>query len=370
MKNRAAAYFQGDKAWTIVETDLRSPEVGEVLVKVAASGLCHSDDHILKGDLLVGLPALIGGHEGAGVVVEIGPGVSSVVPGDHVITSWIASCGRCRDCVNGMQMLCDGGRHIQSPSAQEVNPRNRMNGEPLHSFGLGTFCEHLLASENSLVKIEDDIPLEVAALCGCGVLTGWGSVVRRAKVQVGDIVVVVGCGGLGSAAVQGARNAGARYVVGVDPVAFKREKALEFGATHTADSIEAALPLVLDISWGQLADAVIMTPSLLLGDLIQPAMELVRKGGVCVATAVAPASQHEIKLDLFPFAMANKTLAGCVYGACNPRSDIPVVLNLYREGRLKLDEMITKTYRLDDINVGYEDLLDGKNIRGVIAFEG
>lgn len=375
MKNKAAAYFEGDKGWTVVETDLQEPQTGEVLVKMAAAGLCHSDDHTVKGDLVVHDPdngilqfPMVGGHEGAGVVVDVGPGVTTLEVGDHVITSWIPSCGRCRPCAEGKQMLCDEGMNIQNPDAIRASARNSYKGDLLYAFGLGTFSEHLVAKENYLVKIEKDIPLDVAALCGCGVLTGWGSSVNRAQVKTGDVVVVVGCGGLGSAAVQGARIAGARYIVAVDPVAFKRDKAMEFGATHTAESIEAALPLLQDISWGELADAVIMTPSLLLSELIQPGMELVRKGGVMVATAVAPLRQRQIQLDLYPFAMSNKTLAGCLYGACNPRSDIPRVLKLYREGRIQLDEMITTRYRLDDLNQGYDDLLAGKNIRGIVDF--
>jgi S-(hydroxymethyl)glutathione dehydrogenase/alcohol dehydrogenase len=375
MKNKAAAYFEGDKDWTIVETDLQAPRAGEVRIKMAAAGLCHSDDHTIKGISVVHDPAngiiqfpTVGGHEGAGVVVEVGAGVTSVEPGDHVITSWIPSCGRCRACVDGMQMLCDLGANLQNPGAMRDKARHHYGDDVLFTFGLGTFSENVIADETMIVKIEKDIPLDIAALCGCCVLTGWGSSVNRAKVKVGDVVVVVGCGGVGSAAVQGARMAGARYVVAVDPVPFKREKALGFGATHTAESVEAALPIVADISWGEFADAVIMTPSTLFGDLIQPAMELVRKGGVLVTTAVAPIWQHDIKLDLFSFAMSNKTMAGCVYGQCNPRSDIPRVLKLWREGRLNLEDMITTRYRLEDVNRGYEDLHEGKNIRGIIDF--
>jgi S-(hydroxymethyl)glutathione dehydrogenase/alcohol dehydrogenase len=375
MKNKAAAYFLGDKDWTIVETDLQPPQAGEVLIKIAAAGLCHSDDHTIKGISVTHDPdsgveqfPMVGGHEGAGVVVEVGPGVTTVEPGDHVITSWIPSCGRCRACVDGFQMLCDLGMNIQNPGAARQLARHHYNGDVLFTFGLGTFSEYSIASELAVVKIEKDIPLDVAALCGCCVLTGWGSAVNRAKVRVGDVVVVVGVGGVGSAAVQGARMAGARYVVAVDPVPFKRAKAVEFGATHTAESIEDAISLVHEISWGELADAVILTPSTLYGEYIQPSMEMVRKGGVLVATAVAPITQHDVKLDLFSFAMSNKTLAGCVYGMSNPRSDIPRVLKLWREGRMKLEDMITTRYRLDEINQGYEDLHAGKNVRGIIDF--
>jgi Zn-dependent alcohol dehydrogenase len=179
---------------------------------------------------------------------------------------------------------------------------------------------------------------------------------------------VVGIGGIGMNAVQGARMAGARHVIAVDPLEFKREKAMEFGATNTVASIDEAIPFVTQLTWGQMADRVIMTPGVMYGDLMKGAMTLTGKGGTCVVTAVAPMTQTESAVNLFELAMWQKEIKGTIFGSLNPRRDIPNLLSMYREGQLKLDELITKTYSLDEINDGYQDMRDGKNIRGVITF--
>jgi Zn-dependent alcohol dehydrogenase len=201
----------------------------------------------------------------------------------------------------------------------------------------------------------------------CGVATGWGSATNRAAVQAGDVVVVVGIGGIGINAVQGAKMAGAKQVIAVDPVEFKREKAMEFGATHTFTSMEEALPAVMELTFGQMADKVIMTPGVMYGDLMALATQLTGKGGTCVVTAVAPMTQTESSVNLFELAMWNKEIKGTIFGSLNPRADIPKLLGLYREGQLMLDELITNRYPLADINVGYQAMRDGENIRGIIV---
>ena len=233
---------------------------------------------------------------------------------------------------------------------------------------LGTFSEYTVVNELSLIKVDDDLPFAAVSLVSCGVATGWGSAVERAGTAPGDTVVVVGIGGIGMNAVQGAKMAGARHVIAVDPVEFKREKAMEFGATHTVPSIEEALPFVTQLTWGQMADRVIMTPGVMYGDLMAGALSLTGKGGTCVVTAVAPMAQTESSVNLFELAMWNKEIKGTIFGSLNPRRDIPNLLSMYREGQLKLDELVTRTYALDDINAGYQDMRDGKNIRGVITF--
>jgi len=234
---------------------------------------------------------------------------------------------------------------------------------------LGTFAEYMVVSVDSAIKVSGDVPAPAAAMVSCGVTTGYGSVINRAKAGPGDTVVVVGCGGLGTAALQAARIAGAANVVAVDPVEFKRESAGSFGATHTAESIEAATELVGRITMGVMADSVILTPGTMTGDLIAPAQFLTRKGGSIVVTAVAPLAQMDVQLNLFEFAMMNKQLLGSLFGSGNPRSDIPHLLSLYESGMFDLDSMATNTYSLDEINEGYRDLLEGKNIRGVIVFD-
>jgi S-(hydroxymethyl)glutathione dehydrogenase/alcohol dehydrogenase len=233
---------------------------------------------------------------------------------------------------------------------------------------IGTFEPYTVVNEASCVKIEQHIPLEKAALVGCGVTTGWGSAVNAADVRSGETVVVVGLGGIGMNAVQGARLAGADHIIGVDPLENKRAAAATFGATHTAASMEEAQALAGELTRGAMADKAILTVGVAYGDLVGPLMNLVKKAGRGVVTAVAPMSQTDVKLDLFMLAMMRKELVGCIFGNANPRRDIPRILNQYMEGKLLLDELVTNTYTLDQINEGYEDMRNGTNIRGVVAF--
>jgi NDMA-dependent alcohol dehydrogenase len=381
MKSQAAVLWGREQDWQILEIDLDPPTDHEVLVRWVAAGLCHSDQHLRTND--IGTPRapdegpdprlfpLVGGHEGAGVIEAVGPGVDGLHPGDHVAASFFPICGRCKMCITGHTNLCDLGAETFSPGQiSDGTPRYHYDGKPLNVMSkLGTFAEYGVVHEASLVKVGREFPLQAVALVSCGVTTGWGSAVYRAEVEQGDTVVVVGVGGVGMNAVQGAHMAGAKHVVAVDPVEFKRKSALDFGATHTAGSMEEALPLVIDLTRGQLADAVIMVPSVMYGDLMGPAMALTGKNGTCVVTGVAPQGQAECTVNLFELAMWQKEVRGVVFGAANPRFDIPNLLALYQAGRLKLDELVTRTYRLDQINEGYQDMLDGVNIRGVLLFD-
>src|SRR5581483_3109326 len=232
---------------------------------------------------------------------------------------------------------------------------------------LGTFAEHSVINEMSAIKVAPDLPMTAVALVSCGVTTGFGSAVHRAEVQPGETVVVVGIGGVGINAVQGARIAGARNIVAVDPIELKRETAMSLGATHTASSMAEAMPIVTDLTSGQMADSVILTPGVLYGDLLGQALSLTGKGGTTVVTAIAPMTQAQADINLFELAMWQKEVRGVIFGAGNPRFDIPNLLALYQSGQLKLDELITRTYTLDEINEGYQAMRDGKNIRGVIV---
>jgi S-(hydroxymethyl)glutathione dehydrogenase/alcohol dehydrogenase len=233
---------------------------------------------------------------------------------------------------------------------------------------IGTFEPLTVVSEASCVKIEPHIPLDKAALVGCGVTTGWGSAVNAAEVRAGETVVVVGLGGIGMNAVQGARLAGADKIVAVDPFENKRSAAVTFGATHAAASMEEAQFLVAELTKGAMADKSILTVSVAYGELIAPLLNLTKKAGRAVVTAVAPISQTDVKLDLFMFAMMRKELVGCIFGNANPRRDIPRILDLYMNGRVLLDELVTNRYPLEDINQGYEDMRNGTNIRGMVVF--
>ena len=382
MKTRAAILYGVGEKWKVEEIDIDPPGPGEVLVKTAFAGLCHSDEHLVTGDmvppqeLLEHLPGgtifpIVGGHEGSGVVVDVGEGVTKVQPGDHVSCSFVPACGHCPPCAQGRQNLCDlGARTFGGGMITDGTYRlHNSAGADLNTLAkLGTFAEHMVLADASVIKVEPDLPLDAVCLVSCGVATGYGSAVNRAEVRAGDTVVVVGCGGIGSNAVQGAAAAGAANVVAIDPVEFKQEKAMEFGATHTASSMADAKQLIDDLTWGRMANAVILTPGVLYGDFVQQAMDLTAKGGTVVATAVAPMNQQQVDLDLARMTLNQKQLRGTIFGSASPNSQIPELLMLYRQGRLKLDELITRRYSLDEINQGYQDMNDGKNIRGIIDF--
>ena len=313
---------------------------------------------------------LLGGHEGAGVVEEVGPGVTSLQPGDHVATSFIPACGTCRWCATGATYQCDvGGEMFSNSKVTDRTPRRHHGDEDLMAMmQVGTFSEYVVASERSLVKVHDWIPLDAASLVSCGVTTGFGSGSDCAGTKPGDTVVVIGIGGVGMNAVQGARAAGAKHVVAVDPVEFKRDVAPSFGATHTVSDAGAALALVKEITWGVMADAVILTVGVLHTDLIPLALMMTRKGGTCVVTAVVPLDEMTVPLVMTDLVQSCKTLKGALYGEQNPRASMPMLLSMYEAGSLKLDELITRRYRLDEINDAVEHLREGSNIRGVIDF--
>ena len=373
--------------WEVQEITLDPPREGEVLVKMAVAGICHSDDHYSTGDGVAteqlaaiveatggSVPEffpMLGGHEGAGIVEEVGPGVRSVQPGDHVATSFIPACGRCRWCVTGMTYLCDNGAMMFAKEmVTDGTSRRHVGDEDLTAMTqLGTFAEYAVLAEESVIKIDESIPLEAASLVSCGVTTGWGSATVGVGTQPGDTVVIIGTGGVGINAVQGARAAGARAVIAVDPVEFKRDSAKFFGATETVASAEEAIPMVKELTAGVMADRVVLTPSVLPAELIAPAMMLTRKGGTCLMTAIPKIDVNIVPLLLVDFIQSCKTLKGLLYGGMNPRASMPMLLNLYRNGNLKLDELITRRYRLDQINDAFTDMREGRNIRGVIEFD-
>jgi NDMA-dependent alcohol dehydrogenase len=382
MKSRAAILHDVGGPWSVEEFELDPPRAGEVLVEMAAAGLCHSDEHVLTGDMsapnevmrALGLPAmfpLIGGHEGSGVVIEVGDGVTHFAPGDHVVMSFVAVCGQCRWCASGMEYLCDQGAFVMTPGmpTDGTYRHHTADGRPLgHISKIGAFAKHTVVSENSLVKIEPQLPLVPIALLSCAIPTGYGSAANRAGVRAGDTVVVIGAGGIGTAAIQGARINGAARIVAVDPVEFKQKSALQFGATHSVATIAEAADLVRDLTRGVMADGVVVSPSLISSEDVDAALNLTRKGGTCVLTGMTPQTTRSIKINLQDFILWNKNLAGTVFGSCNPKSDIARLAGLYQSGQLQLDEMITRRYRLDDINRAYADLRNGEIIRGVIDF--
>jgi S-(hydroxymethyl)glutathione dehydrogenase/alcohol dehydrogenase len=369
MKTEAAILWELNTPWSVEEIELDPPKAGEVLVELTASGMCHSDEHIALGDLPAILP-LVGGHEGAGTVLEVGPDVTRFAPGDHVVFSFVPVCGHCPSCASGHSNVCDNGAALQAGAQLDGTTRHHARGQDIYTMVcLGTFSKHTVVNQMSCVKIEDDIPLELACLVGCGVTTGWGSSVYAADVQPGDNVAVIGVGGIGAAAVQGARLAGARNIFAIDPVEFKREQAEKFGATHTIPSIDEAYEVINQVTWGRMCEKVICCMGVGQGDLMASIMMLCGKLGTVVVTNIHPVSEMQISISMVDLTLSQKKLVGTIFGHATAHSDIPKLMHLYRSGQLDLAGMVTREYELKDINQGYQDMRDGKNIRGVLRYK-
>jgi NDMA-dependent alcohol dehydrogenase len=363
MKTRAAVLRKAGTPWEITELELDPPKANEVLIRMEAAGLCHSDEHI-RSKGMARLP-MVGGHEGSGVVVETGPGVTRVKTGDRVSCSYIPVCGKCRYCSTGKQNLCDAGLYAGVGCLPDKTFRFHQGGE---DFGgmcvVGSFAEYSVLSEWSCVRIEDYVPMDIAALVSCGVTTGFCSAIYAGDVRVGDVVVVFGTGGVGMNAVQGARYAGAKHVIAIDPNAWKQQQALDFGATHAFGDPVKAKEVLIDLTRGQLADKVICTVGEMDNDVVKAAVDMTGKAGTVVMTGVG---YYEMVLPGGILIGYHRRLQGSLFGGANPLYDIPMILSLWHEGHIKLSELITKKYTLDEINDGYHDLMDGKNIRGVVV---
>ena len=375
MQTKAAVLREVGQDWSVEEIELDPPQSGEVLVKMVASGMCHSDEHLVTGDLAGATSPmpLIGGHEGAGIVMEVGPNVVGLEPGDHVVFGFIPACGRCPSCASGHSNLCDVGG-AAFPTGRQISDgtarHHTKDGDDLGLMCLlGTFAEHTVVHESSCVKIDQELPLDRACLLGCGVVTGWGSAVYAAEVGPGDFVAVVGAGGIGSNAIQGAKLAGARVIAAIDPVEFKRETAMELGATHTYSSIAEAMEGLGDSTWGRGFDKVIMTMGVGDGDALGEAFHLGGKRAKIVVTNIHPTVEPSMAVPGAFLTLFEKQLIGSLFGSANIRKDIPALLELYTQGQLDLDTLVTNTYTLDEINQGFEDMRNGKNIRGVLLYD-
>jgi S-(hydroxymethyl)glutathione dehydrogenase / alcohol dehydrogenase len=370
MKTKGALLWELNSPFRIDEIEIGDPVDDEVQIRVHAAGMCHSDYHLTTGATPIGLPAL-GGHEGAGVVTKVGRGVKGIEEGDHVILAFIPACGECPPCLKGYRSLCDrgalllGGKAIADGTSRvhagttEVSPMNL----------LGTFAPYMTVHKDSVVKIDRDIPFETAAIMGCAVPTGFGSATNVAEVAPGETVAIVGVGGIGMSALQGAVISGAKNVIAIDPNEWKRDQAIKFGATHVYPSMAEAIAPMIDVTHGIMADKTIIAVGDMKGEYIEEAMILTAKTGTCVVTGMGSMMDADVKLNLFLFTMLQKTLKGNIFGGGSSHVETPKLVGLYRAGLLNIDEMVTKTYRLEDINQGYQDMLDGNNIRGVITFD-
>jgi len=354
---RAAVLYSCPGDLTIEDIEVDTPGPREVLIQTVAAGLCHSDLHFMEGKYTIGCPAVLG-HESAGVVTAVGAEVSYVRPGDHVITCVSAFCGECEDCLSGNPARC------QSP-ATHGRPAGELGDTPLTQFaGLGSYSSDLLVHERALVKIDDSMPLDRAALIGCGVTTGLGAVFNTAQVRPGSTVAVFGCGGIGLNVVQGARLSGASRIIAVDRVDAKLELARQLGATDTVNASQAD-PVAEIIG---LTDGGVHYSFEAIGLKIaaEQAFNVLRRGGTATVIGMIPVGQM---LEIPGAALlAEKKLQGSIMGSNRFRTDMPFFIELYRQGRLKLDELLAEHIGLDDINEGYAQMKKAETARSVIMF--
>jgi Zn-dependent alcohol dehydrogenase len=365
-KARAAVCREHNQPVLVEEITVDPPRRGEATVRLGACGVCHSDLSAITGTIALPLPLVLG-HEGAGVVEEVGEGVAELAKGDHVVFSFVYMCGKCRFCVSGRPVLCvEQGRALTTPL--EGTPRvHDAAGKPLNIFsGCGAMAQYATVSAENLIRIDAKIPLDCAALVGCGVTTGVGAVFNTAHVTPGSSVAVFGCGGVGLSAIQGARIAGAGTIVAVDTLESKLALAKQFGATDAllAKPGEDLVKPLKKLTGGGPDYAFECVGS---GELASAAYRAIGRGGVAVVVGVAkPSDTTSIRSMTTVF--EEKTLTGSYFGSCVPRVDFPRMLALYLKGELKLAELITRRYSIDEAPQAFADLQSGRNARGVIVF--
>ncbi|HEX9713895.1 MAG TPA: Zn-dependent alcohol dehydrogenase [Actinomycetota bacterium] len=342
------------------QIELAGPGPGEVRVKMVAAGVCHSDISGTNGTFPMPLPFVIG-HEGAGEIIAVGEGVSTLAVGDHVILSWMPPCGSCRFCLGGQPHLC-----LNEVAIGTLAQRFSLNGEQVYGFsGTGTFAEETVVSHKGAIKIPDDVPLDVASLIGCGVMTGVGAVINTARVEPGSSVVVIGAGGVGISVIQGARIAGAAEIIAVDPVEAKHEMARSFGATHAA-APEGLADLKQELTEGHGFDyafEVVGHPA-----TIRSAYDATRRGGTTVVVG-AGKSDAIVEFNAYELFFDEKRILGCLYGSADVRRDFHRLIRLWRQGKLDLEGMITRRVTLDEVNDAFDAMMRGEVIRQVIEFK-
>ncbi|HEX4334872.1 MAG TPA: Zn-dependent alcohol dehydrogenase [Polyangiaceae bacterium] len=362
-KAKAVVYRELGKPVSVEEVEVLAPGPGEVMIKVAACGVCHSDLSATNGTIPAPVNTVLG-HEGAGTVVEVGERVTGLAVGDPVAVSWIPMCGVCRFCLMGRPALCDRSAKLNHKLTDGTTRLRDSQGKELnHLLSSAVMASYATLDQTSVIKIEPGIPMESAALVGCAVTTGVGAVLNTAKVEPGSIVAVIGAGGVGLNAIQGAILAGARAVIAIDTSDEKLELAKAFGATHV---INAAKEDVIDRVRKGAGAPDYAFDCVGVGATVQQAYSMVRKGGTAVVVGIGP-STEKVTLTAAHFPFTEKTLTGSMYGSTRPRVDFPKILTLYRAKRLKLDELVTQRYPIEDAQRAFDDMK--KNARGVIVFE-
>ncbi len=369
METKAAVAFAAGKPLTIETVNLEAPKAGEVMVEIKATGICHTDAYTLSGADPEGLFPSILGHEGAGVVVEVGPGVTSLKPGDHVIPLYVPECRQCEYCLSMKTNLCQAIRTTQGRGVMpNGTSRFSLNGEMIHHYmGTSTFANYTVLPEISLAKIREDAPFDKVCYIGCGVTTGIGAVINTAKVEVGAKVIVFGLGGIGLNVIQGAKMVGADMIVGVDINPTKEELAKKFGMTHFVNPKEVEgdlVPYLVDLTKGG-ADYTFEC----IGNVnvMRQALECCHKGwGVSVIIGVAGAGQE---ISTRPFQLVTgRVWKGTAFGGAKGRTDVPKIVDWYMEGKINIDDLITNVMPLERINEAFDLMHEGKSIRSVVTF--
>jgi S-(hydroxymethyl)glutathione dehydrogenase / alcohol dehydrogenase len=369
MKSRAAVAYKAGTPLAIETVDLEGPKAGEVLVEIKATGICHTDEYTLSGADPEGLFPTILGHEGAGVVVDTGPGVTTLRNGDHVIPLYVPECRQCEYCLSGKTNLCQAIRVTQGQGVMpDGTSRFSHGGKKLfHYMGTSTFSNFTVVPEIALAKIREDAPFDKVCYIGCGVTTGIGAVINTAKVEAGANVVVFGLGGIGLNVIQGARLAGADMIVGVDVNPNKRALAEKFGMTHFVNPKEVEGDLVACLVSLTRGGADYSFECIGNVDVMRQALECCHKGwGVSVIIGVAGAGQ-EIKTRPFQL-VTGRVWKGTAFGGARGRRDVPKIVDWYMEKKINIDDLITHTLKLDDINRGFDLMHEGKSIRSVVIF--
>ena len=367
MKTRAAILYKPNTAFQIETLDLAPPRAGEVLVKISAAGVCHSDWHLVTGATDHPLP-VVAGHEGAGIVQAIGDGVTGIAIGDQIALNWAPNCGDCFYCDNGRPSLCATYvEPIWAGTMMDGTPRLSKDGQPVYHFsGLACFAEYAVVPQESCVPIPHEVPAAVGAVLGCAVTTGVGAALNTVQVQKGDNVVVFGAGGVGLSTIMAAQLAGAAKIISVDVSAEKSVMALSFGATHAITTDEDIIGRIRELTEGRGAD--IVFEAIGIPSVQEQCLEAVRPGGTLVLVGLSPMGSA----TNFPSAVIarqEKTIVGSYYGTANTSRDFPRYAQWYLDGKLDLDRLITRTYTLDQINEAYADMLAGTVARGVIVFD-
>lgn len=349
--------------FSVVNVDLDPPKTGEVLVKMQATGICHSDLSIINGTIRWKLPSVLG-HEGAGIIEQVGEGVTQVKPGDHVVLSFVPNCGHCYNCERAEPHMC----RMNKPHGGLLDGTSRvkMNGEEIAVMSfLGNMAEYCVVPEACVVSIDKSYDFKAAALVGCGVTTGVGAAIKTAEVKPGSTVAVFGCGGVGLNVIQGARIAGAAKIIAVDLSAEKMEMARAFGATDTVSPGGESFKEILDMTDGIGVDYAFEVVG--NGKLVESCFKATRMNGMTVLVGVGRADDRfSFNAMIVPF--TGKTIKGCMYGSANFKVDFPMYLELYQQNKLDLDGLVTRTYSIDEAPEAFADLESGKNARGVITY--